>query len=396
MARVARRRLLRGGQLRVATVVLALLAAQLGALAWPAHACGCGGMVSQEGERIAVEQETSAVRWDGGTEEIVMRLNVSGDASEAAWVMPVPNRASVKLGERELFDQLERLTAPVDRERHYFWPRPGDWPRSRDDGGEMGQPPGEANRPVDVVGRERLGPFDVVRLTATDPAALEGWLSDNGFDLPERIARELKPYVDNEWEYVATRLAPRTDSAGRDGGGSDRGSANGDGASQSDVLRGDLDPLHISFASDELVYPMRLSRAAEKPQSLRMYVLSPHRMEPRGRIGGQEPEVLYAGRLKGDTDGEETAEIRAFGGSRADFVTALEQEFPEPSEISGDHRLREARSDEEYQRVNYRDTMLTWAGIPAWIVTVTGAIAVVVAVLMGFSGRGRRSGGARR
>lgn len=34
-----------------------------------------------------------------------------------------------------------------------------------------------------VVGRQKLGPFDVARLTATDPDALGDWLSANGFSL---------------------------------------------------------------------------------------------------------------------------------------------------------------------------------------------------------------------
>ena len=64
------------------------------------------------------------------------------------------------------------------------------------------------------------------------------------------------------------------------------------------MLRGTLDPLRLRFASDELIYPMRLSRLAKTAQSLGLYVLAPHRMEPRSSIGGNEPEVTYAGKVE--------------------------------------------------------------------------------------------------
>ncbi|MEV8408408.1 DUF2330 domain-containing protein [Streptomyces niveus] len=52
---------------------------------------------------MGVDRETSVVRWDGATEQIVMRFTVNGDAREAAWIMPVPGRADVELGDPALF-----------------------------------------------------------------------------------------------------------------------------------------------------------------------------------------------------------------------------------------------------------------------------------------------------
>ncbi|MGW7517520.1 DUF2330 domain-containing protein [Streptomyces sp. NPDC054796] len=340
------------GRRRALWVVVLVVAAQLGFVAWPAYACGCGGMVPSAQSRIAVDREVSAVRWDGRTEQIVMSLTVSGDAPEAAWIMPVPSRADVKLGDRKLFDELEALAEPVPRERTYFWPRDGDWPFDSSD--MAGAPPPSATAPpVDVVGRERLGPFDVARLTATDPDALSGWLKKNGFALPERLSTELEPYVEREWEYVAVRLAPE----------------------EGEALGGTLDPLHLTFASDTLVYPMRLSRAATQPQSLGLYVLAPHRMEPRSAIGGERPEVTYAKRL---TAGEQPGAVRKLAGGET-YVTAVEQFFPRPQRISADHVLARAASDDEFQRVRYKGTLLRWGGMPAWLVTVGGALVVPAA-----------------
>ncbi|MFK3735570.1 DUF2330 domain-containing protein [Streptomyces sp. NPDC088090] len=354
---------MRGTTHRILATLVALLALQLGSLVAPAWACGCGAMITHRSERIGVDREESAVHWDGRNETVVMRLRVHGDARQAAWVMPVPHRADVTLGDPELFDAIEELSAPEQRDRSYFWPREDDWPFDTDfgDGAVSGAAPGGA---VGVVGRERLGPFDVARLTATDPEALGTWLRTNGFELPDRLTPELRPYVDRKWEYVAVRLAPEK---------------------RGERLYGELTPLRIAFASTELVYPMRLSRLAATPQTLGLSVLAAHRMEPRSAIGGERPEVTFSGRLD-----RPQGPVAALTGGAPAHLTVLEQRFPAPSRISGDHVLRTV-ADTPYRQVVYRDRLLTVGGVPAWLlVTAAGAALAVAAALSAARARRRR------
>ncbi|WP_416984624.1 DUF2330 domain-containing protein [Streptomyces sp. T028] len=350
---------------RVVAVLLALLALQLGSLVAPAYACACGALVPGDGRQLTVGREVSAVRWDGRQEQIVMSLRVGGDAERAAWIMPVPNRATVELGDAELFDQLASATAPVQRTRTHFWPQDGDWPLTAGDGRGGPPPPPGTGAEVGVVGRERLGPFDVARLTATDPAALDDWLSSNDFALPPRLETALRPYVERRWEYVAVKLTPET--AG-------------------DVLDGELQPLHLTFAADTPVYPMRLSRLATTPQSLGLYVLAAHRMEPASRIGGERPRVTFAGRVGSSARGPlgELAE-------GTPFLTAVAQEFPRPSAISGDHELRQAPADTAFRQVIYEDRLLRVLGVPAWLVTVIGGLTVASAASVALALHRRRA-----
>ncbi|MFD9302018.1 DUF2330 domain-containing protein [Streptomyces sp. NPDC060048] len=348
---------------RAGVLVCALLATQLGSLISPAYACGCGAMVPDAASRIGVSREASVVRWDGRTEQIAMRFTVGGDAKRAAWIMPVPGRATVRLGDAGLFPQLADMTGPEYRTRGYFWPRRGDWPLTSDRGDTAGAPlPGSREAGVGVVGRERLGDFDVARLTATDPEALRGWLDANGFELPDGLSAELQPYVDQHWEYVAVRLAPREPGA---------------------VLRGTLDPLLIRFESERLVYPMRLSRLAKSAQSLGLYVLADHRMEPASPIGGSTPKVTFAGRIT------PTGSVAELAGSAPVFLTAIDQSFPVPSRIDADHELRAAAADTPYRRVEYRDELRTAAGVPVWMLTVAGVLAAAGLAVLRLRGRRR-------
>ncbi|MFI6014022.1 DUF2330 domain-containing protein [Streptomyces sp. NPDC051243] len=345
----------KGARSRALTVAVALFALQAGQLVAPAWACGCGAMVPDGARQVTVGREESVVRWDGRREQIVMRLTVHGDAERVAWIMPVPRRATVRLGDPALFDELHDVTAPLHRERRHFWPRDDDWPLLTGDASSERRRPrppwAAAGPPVDVVGRQRLGPFDVARLTATDPGALDGWLDSNGFALPPALDGALRPYVQKRWEYVTVKLTPQTTGT---------------------PLTGTLDPLHLTFRTDEPVYPMRLSRLADTPQSLGLYGLAEHRMEPASPIGGARPRVTYAGRVTAKSG--PLAELAA----GTPFLTAIGQEFPHPERISGDHLLRRAPADDTFQQVIHENRLRTVAGIPAWLLTVTGALTLAL------------------
>ncbi|WP_436773667.1 DUF2330 domain-containing protein [Yinghuangia sp. YIM S09857] len=347
---------------RAAAVLVFALLIQVGWLIRPAYACGCGAVVPADQSSMRVGEETSAVVWDGRTQQILMRLTVSGDASEAAWIMPVPSRATLDLGDAEVFDRLERVVEPVEKTRHYFWPRDGDWPFSDDGGGGDSSKAGAGAPgapPVDVLASGTLGPFEYAQLAATDPNSLAQWLNGKGFRMPDGLADSLRPYVEQGWEYVALRLTP--EAAGEQDAAREKGSRK--------TLGGELDPLHLTFASDRLVYPMRLSQRAANAQTLNLFVFAPHRVEAVADIGGGgRTELLYAGR----PDPESVAWPEAVGA--APYLTAMTRPLPQPATITADFEFRAAPADKDFQRVYYKDELLTVGGFPVWLLVVLGPL----------------------
>ena len=79
------------------------------------------------------------------------------------------------------------------------------------------------------------------------------------------------------------------------------------------------------------------------------------------------------------------------------FLTAVDQEFPEPARISGDHALRQAARDTAFRQVIYEERLSTVAGIPAWLLTTGGgpalAVAAAAALAVRRAGRPRRAPG---
>jgi Uncharacterized protein conserved in bacteria (DUF2330) len=314
---------------RIARSVCAVLVMLVGGLtssvATPAWACGCGAYIPDR-SGASVTDELALITWDGATQEILMSLNITGSSDKAAWVMPVPSAAEVSLGEAEVFDEIRRLTAPRVEYRDSWWPT-FDWLLPAAEPMEAGAPTGAS---VNVIDRQRIGPFDVTRLAANDPTALATWLADKGFPHPDGLDENLAPYVADRWEIVAIQLAP---------------------AGEGQSLTGDLQPLRLSFQSDSVVYPMRLSRSATMPQTTDLSILADHRMDPVGvPVPGGQPALEFAG---GVNPGDVSPALAGYVGDGA-FLTRWHDFIGDPALIDGDYTFQQAPSDTTYQHVIYR------------------------------------------
>jgi hypothetical protein len=311
----------------VVSVVLLVAVVLSASVAAPARACGCGAYIPDRAGASIVD-ERALIAWDGAREDILMALRVAGGSDTAAWVMPVPSAARVSLGEAEVFTELERLTAPRIEYRDSWWPT-FDWLGTREvpDGALAAAPPGG----VSVLERQLIGPFDVARLAADDPGAASKWLTDNGFPHPDGLDANLAPYLSQGWQLVAVALTP---------------------ARQGETLTGDLQPLRLSFAADRVVYPLRLSRNAATPQSVDLFVIAEHRMDPVSvPVADATPTLEYAGPVDGDEVSPALAEVVGDG----TYLTRWSNHLADPAAIDGDYVFARAADDTAYQKVVYRD-----------------------------------------
>lgn len=352
---MARRLLVR---LLVAGVVVALT----GVLAPPARACACGAMLSND-PRLSVSGENAIVRWDGTREEIVMSMTVTSSRKDAALLLPTPAPATVQLGDASWYEMLARTSAPEPRYVDDWWP---DHLIAL--GGMAGAPPGE--RPdVAVHGESDVGPYHVASLSARDPKALARWLKANGYRLKPRVAAELGWYVRRNWRYTAVKLRATGDE---------------------DELSGALPPLRFRFATGSPVYPMRMSHAITADQSVRLYVLTPHRMAARS--GGIPFATSYASRV-GRQAG--SGSVRGLFADGTTYLTTLDGTAT-PGAVTGDVRFGRV-TDTAYRRttaVSEPVYILGFAGGP--FLVVLGLLVVAVFAVAGFgvvaAQRARRTG----
>ncbi len=310
----------------------------------PASACACGGVAPSPGSEVAVGEEHAIISWhaddqQSGVEQIDLLLGVLSTDVETGLIFPTPSPATVSLGDRADFEAIDRVTTPKEVEEYEWWAF-----REMGDGAAGGAPP----EVLDVV---QLGPIEAVTLAASDSSGLQTWLADNGFALAPAVTALLDGYVERGWYFVALKL---TGDAPLDGG---------------------LDPLRFTFASDELVYPLELSRAATSPQTVRLYVFDDHRQRVSFAGAGAPAAAFtsWAAPVVG-------TEVARFG----DYLTVFELYFDEPdSQILGDLKFADTLTDET-TGTEYRVSVpLGLFGIPlGWLLVVVAFIGGVGALLV--------------
>lgn len=347
----------------VATLLTLLIVGITVGIASPAWACGCGAYIpNADGASVATER--ALIAWDGTRQDMVMSFQVNGSSESAAWVMPVPSAADVSLVDSELFADLDRITAPRVEFRDDWWPT-FSWLStgySDSDGGVGAAAPSGVN----VLNRQRIGPFDVTRLAANDANALAKWLADNGFPSPDGLEQNLSAYVKQRWELVAIKLVPDVTTG---------------------ALTGDLQPLRLSFDADSVVYPMRLSRSATVPQTIDLYVLAAHRMDPEATPApGVRPVLEYAGRIDSNAA---TGALDPFL-DRGSYLTRWSEFIAQPETIDGDYVFTQAEADTDFQKVVYvtrhRGDL---TGLLTLVVLGVFAIAVTLLLVRGATKRTR-------
>ena len=210
-------------------------------VAAPASACACGGLATPVDVQTTVTGERAIVSLKDGVQTIDLLLDLLSTGQESGLVIPTPGPAEVSKGDRGLFDTLEANIAPKPEYVEDWW-------------GFDGLGSGSDNG-VEVLDSVTIGPVEATTLAASDTAGLTAWLRDNGYALSSATRSLLPHYVSAGWSFVAVKLAA------------------------SETLDGSIDPIRLTFPTEEYVYPMLLSQPAEEAQRLRLYILDDKKMD---------------------------------------------------------------------------------------------------------------------
>lgn len=232
-----------------------------------ARACACGAVEPADSHALSADGEQAAIVFDGARQSTAISMGLEGDGEELAFLLPVPATAELSLAPEDLFTVLDEHTRPEVRTEYRYLPVIMGGPADGAPGGAPG---------ADVARRQRVGDYDVAEL-AGRPEAVGTWLEQNGFRVREEVLAGLGAYLDEGWRVLAVRLV--LDAAP-------------DGPSQ---------PLVAGFATDRVVYPMRLGATATRRQPVRLHVLTEHRLLAEVP-GAGDLDVVYAGPPPGAMD----------------------------------------------------------------------------------------------
>ena len=187
------------------------------------------------------------------TEHLILSVSFEGDAEDFAWVIPVPNMPEIAVTDAELFWELSEFTAVEV---------PGGGGGFGCFGGGAVGPPEDG---VDVIEEKVVGPYATAILSATNATALVDWLNTNGYVFPAEGEEIVSEYIEKEWYFVATKINAIEEGTGYA------------------LAEGAIEPIVLSFASNETVYPLlisSLSATDATPPEVLLYVFADHIMVP--------------------------------------------------------------------------------------------------------------------
>ena len=204
-----------------------------------------GAFFALLGDDIFQPSQKAIILYENNREDLILAVKYEGNADEFAWVIPVPNYPDIDVSDPDLFWELSQITTedlPVRLGCARFIPLP-------------------LSPAVEVLERTIIGPYDVAILSAQDPTALVDWLNSNGYSFPEEGEKILDDYITKEWYFVATRINTGEEATG--------------------LAAGTIEPLKLSFESDEIIYPLRITSLSSKASEVLLYVFADHKVVPR-------------------------------------------------------------------------------------------------------------------
>lgn len=209
---------------------------------------GDGGFITSDPSiDIHEPAQKAVIVHENGREDLILQVKYEGDVDDFAWVVPVPDYPDVDVSQPELFEELAYLTAVEAYEGGGFF---ACLPAS-----------GVETSPVEVWEEAVAGIYHYAILSAEDPLGLVDWLNSNGYSFPEEGAETVEHYIDKGWYFVAIRI-----DAGQEAEG---------------LAEGTVQPLRLSFDSEGIVYPLRITALSSDRCEVLLYVFAAQEVVPR-------------------------------------------------------------------------------------------------------------------
>jgi hypothetical protein len=241
---------------------VSILVAAVTVLAPLAAEAFCGFYVASGGAELFNNATQVALMRDGTRTVLSMQNNYQGPPEDFALVIPVPvvlRKDDVKTLPREVFDRLDKLTAP--RLVEYWEQDPCAVERYRNFGlvykkaSAAPEQTREADFGVKVLAEFVVGEYEIVILSAKDALGLDRWLKANQYRIPDGAEPLFRPYIQQGMKFFVAKVNAKKVTF-KDG-------------------QAMLSPLRFHYDSEKFELPIRLGLInAKEKQDLIIHILA--------------------------------------------------------------------------------------------------------------------------
>jgi len=243
----------------------------LASMAVPSNAGAfCGFFVTGADQSLYANATMVVLMRDGTRTVLSMQNNYQGPPEAFALVIPVPTvlqKEQVKVLPEDVFKHVDMLGAPRlveywEMDPCYVPPPPalsGGAPTTAASAPSAAAG-SSATAPVRIEAQFAVGEYDVVVLSADDSSALDTWLRQNEYNIPQGAEPVLAPYVASGMKFFVAKVDPmRVKFVGNQAA---------------------LSPLRFHYDTPEFSLPVRLGLLnSQGTQDLIVNILAPKRYE---------------------------------------------------------------------------------------------------------------------
>jgi hypothetical protein len=241
----------------VLSLLLLLLAAAPDALAF------CGFYVAQGDAKIYNQSSKVVLARDGNRTVLTMASDFKGDPKEFAVVIPVPvvlKKEQVHVADPGIVDRLHDYSVP--RLVEYTDPNPcpgivdvqGDLKIAIRRKDSSTRQLAALKGGVVVEAQFKVDEYDILILSAEEGRALEHWLRENGYNIPQKAPRTLQSYIKQGMYFFVAKVNLNE---------------------QKRLGFTYLRPIQVAYESPKFMLPIRLGMVnAEGPQEMFVFTLT--------------------------------------------------------------------------------------------------------------------------
>jgi hypothetical protein len=242
-------------------------------------------------ELMRVGNQLTYVFFKDGVEDIALRPGFKGKLTDFGMLIPFPTPPDIRKVPDAIFQHIEKAIDPPEIVIDMRPRRAMKMLRSasvmdmskQDDSLMLGS--------VTVLKEEAVGMYQVAVLAATDPRALQLWMTTHGYVYPTGMDDVCKEYIEADWCFVAVKANVGSQAAVEPKPGMRKADANVPGAE----FEGAVQAMGFRFRVKEPVVPMRLSAFNEGELFNIVYFFSDQAVRIK-----QLPEKFVKGRIAGE------------------------------------------------------------------------------------------------
>lgn len=181
----------------------------------------CGACYASLSESTVVNDHKMALSISPNQTILWDQISYSGSPKEFAYVVPVRPGARVEASRESWLSALDASTRPIlmappGLSQGGYYGGGDDDPgcgcglsaMSMSDSATSANGGKAADAGVQIVAREVVGPYDAVTLRSEDADALQNWLTQNKFNIPDASKPIIAEFVAGKFDFIALRLRP--------------------------------------------------------------------------------------------------------------------------------------------------------------------------------------------